>query len=75
MKVQKRLTLEGNICVSVGLFGHPGDKAGGLQGALPFTAHDICYSELSRNNDPLSRVFGPFRLLAGAVKDGVQRPR
>lgn len=26
MEVQKRLTLEGNIVVSVGLFGHSGDK-------------------------------------------------
>ena len=26
MKVQKRLTLEGNIVISVGLFGHSGDS-------------------------------------------------
>ena len=26
MEVQKRLTLEGNIVISVGLFGHSGDK-------------------------------------------------
>ena len=26
MEVQKRLTLEGNIVISVGLFGHPGDS-------------------------------------------------
>ena len=26
MEVQKRLTLEGNIVISVGLFGHAGDK-------------------------------------------------
>ena len=26
MEVQKRLTLEGNIVISVGLFGHSGDQ-------------------------------------------------
>ena len=26
MEVQKRLTLEGNIVISVGLFGHSGDS-------------------------------------------------
>ncbi len=26
MEVQKRLTLEGNIVISVGLFGHAGDE-------------------------------------------------
>ena len=26
MEAQKRLTLEGNIVISVGLFGHSGDK-------------------------------------------------
>lgn len=26
MEAQKRLTLEGNIVISVGLFGHPGDQ-------------------------------------------------
>lgn len=28
MEVQKRLTLEGNIVISVGLFGHSGDEEG-----------------------------------------------
>ncbi len=32
MEAQKRLTLEGNIVISVGLFGHSGDKEVWLEG-------------------------------------------
>ncbi len=37
LEAQKRLTLEGNIVISVGLFGHSGDDEVKFYNALHFT--------------------------------------
>ena len=44
MEAQKRLTLEGNIVISVGLFGHSGDREASVIATSPKIAMQFIYA-------------------------------
>ena len=52
LEAQKRLTLEGNIVISVGLFGHSGDAEVWTEGT-PVYRSEGCSSPLSKLSDLL----------------------